>query len=41
MAAAVEVVELIGMETQSAIGCEVEGNDADCGTSKEKHSGRA
>jgi hypothetical protein len=38
MAAAGEVVELIGMETEGPIGCKVEGNDAYRCTSKEKHS---
>jgi hypothetical protein len=37
MAARGEVVELIGMETESSIGYKVEGDDADRCTSKEKH----
>ncbi len=41
MAAAVEVVELIGMETQSAISCKVEGNNACGSTSKEKRRSEA
>src|SRR5665213_222362 len=40
MAAACEVVELIGMETQSSIGCQVKGNDAYRSASVEKHSFR-
>jgi hypothetical protein len=41
MAAAGEVVELVGMETQSAIGRKVEGNDAYRCTSKQKQSSEA
>jgi hypothetical protein len=41
MAAASEVVELIGMETKGAIGSEVERYDAYRCTSKEKRSSRA
>jgi hypothetical protein len=33
MAAAVEVVELIGMEAQGAVGSEMKGNDDCCSTS--------
>jgi hypothetical protein len=40
MAAAVEVVKLIGMKTQGAIGCKVKGNDAHRGSAKEERGGR-
>src|SRR4029077_4872702 len=39
MVAAVEVVELVGMETQGAVGREVESDDRGCGAAKEKAGG--
>jgi hypothetical protein len=41
MAAGVEVVELISMETEGAIGCQVEGDDAYRCTSKDKRGYKA